>query len=78
MGLLTGTSTFKMCYHRMPEVEQMLRTLEVNGALWHGSVGVEEHGEAAKLAGSFVGLLSAVSGEPALRPPCPAPLVSLI
>jgi hypothetical protein len=28
MGLLTGTSTFKMCYHRMPEVEQMLRTLE--------------------------------------------------
>ena len=37
MGLLTGTSTFKMCYHRMPEVEQMLRTLEASDAplIWH-------------------------------------------
>lgn len=37
---------------------QVLRTLEVNGSRWHGLIGVEEHGDMAKLAGSVLGLLN--------------------
>lgn len=37
---------------------QVLRTLEVNGSKWHGLLGVEEHGDVAKLAGSVLGLLN--------------------
>mmetsp|Transcript_5175 Transcript_5175/g.6736 ORF Transcript_5175/g.6736 Transcript_5175/m.6736 type:complete len:451 (+) Transcript_5175:473-1825(+) len=37
---------------------QVLRTLEVNGSRWHGVLGVEEHGDVAKLAGSVLGIIS--------------------
>jgi hypothetical protein len=36
---------------------QVLRTMEVNCALWHGALGIEEHGDLAKFAGSMVSLL---------------------
>jgi hypothetical protein len=39
-----------------------LRTLEVNCGLWHGQIGIEEHGELAKLAGSVVGFLGMIGG----------------
>lgn len=37
---------------------QVLRTLEVNGSKWHGLMGVEEHGDVAKLAHGLIGFLN--------------------
>jgi len=56
------SSLSSIYYCSLLHVLQVLRTLEVNCGLWHGQIGIEEHGEFAKLAGSVVGFLGMIGG----------------